>query len=682
MKSIALVTESYNNSLGAFLQENLAEVLSGFAQIRMYFLDRLPGDAVIAEDAVLVMTKEMAINVKNRLRDHRRIIVIQRTIKKSEVYRICSIPPATRVLVVNDNAETTIEMVSLLYQLGIDSLDLIPFDPKRDYPDIKIAITPGERIFVPKHIGNVIDTGHRFIDISTFIGLMDMLGIADGKVSERLFKYMEDLIPLESGLNNQYRTLYVKNLELDSILNLSHEGVLLVDNEGVVRLQSKALSAMLDIGTDIVGKRLADHIQDSLFSLLMQQCLNNELVQYKEHSFLVTSRVMEQFGEKSGTYFNFRDVTYIRQLEQNLNDRLQTRGFVPKYTFDDIKTVSPAMTKCIGLARKFAQSDLPVLVSGESGTGKELIAHSIHSASGRANRPFVAFNCAAVTESLIESELFGYEGGAFTGALKGGKIGLFERANNGTIFLDEIGDMPYVLQSKLLRVLQERQLMRVGSQSVVSVNIRVIAATNQDLEQRIRNGQFREDLYYRLNVLPLPVPPLRERKEDILFLLRYFSGPSLGADVRISAEAEDILLRYEWPGNIRELWNVASYAAFLADTAITAEAIPDYIAQRINDFQREYEALAAFCPDFSAIETLKAISDAKRVGGGGKGAGRASLKSFLEGRGLVLPEGRIRRLLSFLNERGMVESVPGRGGSRITAKGLAFVNWYQNRKQE
>ncbi|WP_281241562.1 sigma-54 interaction domain-containing protein [Sporomusa acidovorans] len=193
-----------------------------------------------------------------------------------------------------------------------------------------------------------------------------------------------------------------------------------------------------------------------------------------------------------------------------------------RYTFDSIQAKSTKMQECLQLSQRLALSNLTILIMGESGTGKELLAHAIHAASPRSIYPFVAINCASVPENLLESELFGYEAGSFTGAVKEGKPGLFEQANNGTIFLDEIGDMPLPLQVRLLRVLQERQIMRVGSQSIININIRIVAATNKDLFAEVQKGLFRQDLFYRLNVLPIIIPPLRERQEDILHLFYFF----------------------------------------------------------------------------------------------------------------------------------------------------------------
>lgn len=675
MKSVAIVTNTRTSTLGPFLRKNLEMVLSGFVSIQSYFLDDLVAGFRIADDVVLATTRDKAVEVKAWVDDARKIISVNRTIRTDEIYRICSIPADARVLVVNDNHETTVDFMTLLYKLGIDHLEMIPFDPNLDYPDVHIAVTPGERVHVPKHIGTVIDTGHRFIDISTFIQIIDMLGLTDAEIHRRLFRYSDDLVPLESGINSQYRQLYTRSLELDSIINVSHEGILLVNPAGIISLHNRALTVMLDTEPDIVGAPLEAKVQEPLRSLLGQERVDNELVQYRDHTLLVTGRGMEHLGQKSGTYYNFQDITYIKQLEQNLSRKLLGAGFLPQYTFADVLTESQAIRTCIAMATKFAASDLPIFIRGESGTGKELFAHSIHSVSAQRGRPFVAFNCAAVPESLVESELFGYEPGAFTGALKSGKPGLFEQANNGTIFLDEIGDMPYVLQSKILRVLQERQVMRIGSQKLVPVNIRVISATNQDLEQKIRQGQFREDLYYRLNVLPLRIPPLRERPEDILYLFAEFQKATSHAVLPVTDDARAVLLGYSWPGNVRELWNVAAYASFLAEGSIGPGTLPEYLSARQRDFGPLAGRIDAGGQGQDRLAVLRAIAGQSASGGG---LGRASIRRLLAGQGLALTEARIRGIMAALQNEGLIESASGRGGTSLTRTGVAFINWLEN----
>lgn len=261
-----------------------------------------------------------------------------------------------------------------------------------------------------------------------------------------------------------------------------------------------------------------------------------------------------------------------------------------KYSLEDIYGISNAIDIVKEKVRKVARVNSNVVIIGESGVGKELFAHSIHNESQRADGPFVTLNCSAIPENLFEAELFGYEEGAFTGAKKGGNIGKFELAQGGTIFLDEIGDMSYSMQVKLLRVLQEKEVLRIGGDSPIKVDARVICATNKNLEKMVDEGTFREDLYYRLNVLTLEVPPLRERKEDIPILMDKFLGEfykETGIYRKIPQNVINRLSKYDWPGNVRELRNVAERMAVSAEGVnITIDDIPKYIFR--DSIQKDY----------------------------------------------------------------------------------------------
>jgi len=266
-------------------------------------------------------------------------------------------------------------------------------------------------------------------------------------------------------------------------------------------------------------------------------------------------------GELKGSVGVIHDLTEIRRLNSELMQAKQIiRNLEAKYTFDDIIGNDQLMINALDKAKQAALTPATVLLRGESGTGKELFAHAIHNLSYRKYNQFVRVNCAAINENLLESELFGYEEGAFTGALKGGKVGLFEQAHGGTIFLDEIGEIPLSTQVKLLRVLQEKEIVRVGGTSQVNIDVRVIAATNAPLEKAIEEGRFREDLYYRLNVLPIHIPPLRNRKSDfnhlILHLISKFNQEYGRSVEDIDADALNKLKTYDWPGNVRELQNI------------------------------------------------------------------------------------------------------------------------------
>lgn len=266
----------------------------------------------------------------------------------------------------------------------------------------------------------------------------------------------------------------------------------------------------------------------------------------------------------------------VRRYEKELSSLRSTR-----YTFDSIVGTSPALTNLKMEARRAAKSNLPVLIAGESGTGKELFAQAIHNGSCRVDKPFIRVNCAAIPKDLLEAELFGYDKGAFTGAKSTGKKGKFELADKGSIFLDEIGDLPIEMQPKLLRVLEEREFEHIGGNKIITTDFRLLAASNQDLKEMVKAGTFRADLYYRLNVVPIEIPPLRERSQDIIPLSRHLLEKSMegtAQEVSLSPEAEEILTSHDWPGNVRELNNVIERTLATIDEAqIHPRDLPLYL---------------------------------------------------------------------------------------------------------
>lgn len=268
---------------------------------------------------------------------------------------------------------------------------------------------------------------------------------------------------------------------------------------------------------------------------------------------------------------------------------------------------SESMKEIIAAAARLARFDSTVLITGESGTGKELIANLIHENSDRRKGPFIKVNCGAIPGNLLESELFGYDHGAFTGARKGGKTGLFEIANGGTIFLDEIGDLPINLQPKILRVLQNREIMRVGGHKALPIDVRIITATNRDLEKMVESREFREDLYYRLNVVPVHIPPLRERKEDIVPLARHFTAiinKKHKTNKSLSPEILESLIIYDWPGNVRELQNIIeNIMVTSSDEVVTRKNLPPQLIKSGPDCQDI--SIAGIMPLQYAVENVE-----------------------------------------------------------------------------
>jgi len=368
------------------------------------------------------------------------------------------------------------------------------------------------------------------------------------------------------------RAAEAKRLHVERVLRHLDVGVLAVDGEERIQTVNPALQRLLGAtARELTGRRLSGVAPElSLARVLETGTPELDLVQRPANRTVVVSRVpLREGGVQRGAVLTCQDAAAIQRLERGLRSEHRPPRFVARFDLSGLVGASPPMMRVRALAERYARTDATVLITGESGTGKEMVAQGIHRASRRRDRPFVAVNCAAFPETLLEAELFGHEEGAFTGARRGGRPGLFEAAHTGTIFLDEIGDVPTTLQTRLLRVLQERQVLRLGSNDPTPVDVRVIAATHRDLRGAIAGGDFREDLFYRLNILPLHLPPLRERGEDVQAiaadllkraLLRY-GEPD--AHPRALALVLPRLAGYAWPGNVRELENVLERVAAL-----------------------------------------------------------------------------------------------------------------------
>ena len=350
---------------------------------------------------------------------------------------------------------------------------------------------------------------------------------------------------------------------MKQIINNYDKCVLVIDNEGqILDANNLALKELkIDDSLSLAYQKINIIPKNEL--LFGKEIFSAEINKEK-YTLIGTLLSIPGFSNNEHKIFLFENFNYDRTKETTKNKYASNNVFL-----EDIICISDKMKKLKEKIQKISKTQSTVLITGESGTGKELIARAIHNCSDRAKQPFIAINCGAIPENLLESELFGYIRGAFSGASNEGRVGKFELANNGVIFLDEIGEMPLYLQVKLLRVLQERTLVRIGSNKLINLNIRVIAATNKNLLKLVKEGKFREDLYYRLNVIPLKVPALRDRQEDILLLTDYlnskYSRNFDNAKLIIDEEISDIFLKHSWPGNVRELENSIEFLLNMAD---------------------------------------------------------------------------------------------------------------------
>ncbi len=429
----------------------------------------------------------------------------------------------------------------------------------------------------------------------TFVGAGTMCGICDRRGLRRVHihtKHDAVVAAMQEALNAA-KTINLERTRSEIInimLNHNEDGIIAIDDKGRILAINNQAYRVFQLSTvgELIGQPLSSVGASGEWKQLLENGSGKDrIICLHDKKYYVQYKPLSEMEAGAGALIFIKNTDRIIEEESRIRRGLSEKGLTAKYTFEDILGQSAAIRENIRMAERYSGVNSNVLIIGETGTGKELFAHSIHQASKRSHQPFVALNCAALPENLLESELFGYEAGAFSGASKGGKIGLFELAHKGTIFLDEIGEIPITLQAKLLRVLQEKEIRRIGSTSVHPVDVRVISATNINMEEKIKEGQFRSDLYYRLNLLDISIPPLRERKEDIQELVDHYLtrfACEMGKSIpTVTKDAARILKEHSWPGNVRELRNICERLTVLNDTSI----IDEELLCRLKIFRKE-----------------------------------------------------------------------------------------------
>ncbi len=395
----------------------------------------------------------------------------------------------------------------------------------------------------------------------------------------------------------QAEKLEALNKELNAIINSSYDGIFVTDGEGFVKRVNKAYERISKLKpADIVGLHMSELVQKGLIneSVTLKVLEKKDVVSIMQNirgtQVLATGNPIWADGKIVGVTTNIRDLTELNSLREQLQSSIElAQRYEEELAYlrskqlseEGIIAVSPNTKNLLEKCRRLANVDSAVLITGETGTGKEIVAKFIHSSSIRTQKPFMMINCTTLPENLLESELFGYERGAFTGAKKEGKHGLIELAEGGTFLLDEIGDLSMSMQAKLLRLLQQKEYIKVGGNAIKKAHVRFLAATNKNLPELVEKGLFREDLYYRLSVVPLHIPPLRKRSSDILPLTQHFLAvfnKKYQQKKSIATKALDILIRYNWPGNIRELEHTVEQLSVLTiNETITVDDLPDNI---------------------------------------------------------------------------------------------------------
>ena len=407
--------------------------------------------------------------------------------------------------------------------------------------------------------------------------------------------------------------------QLEMILESVNEGVIVINDQGIVTVFNRAAHEITGISQE---QALGKPIPEVFPNTRLLEVLKTGVPELDEFFTvgditLVTNRIpIVSDGRVQGVVATFRDASKIQTVEHRLRKQVSDKGFVAKYSLNDFDFVSARMKELLGVARRYARTEMTVLIEGETGTGKEILAHSLHRLSPRHDRPFIAINCSALPETLLESELFGYAEGAFTGARRGGKMGLFELAHEGTIFLDEIAGISERLQSRFLRVLQEKEVMRVGGDRIIPVDVRIIAATHRNLKEEVHAGRFRQDLYYRLAVLELRLPPLRERPEDIPQiaekLYKNIARTFAMDPAPLSRALMERLCAYSWPGNVREMESVLKRLLLRLDGR-GEEKVETILEELLQEVSPEKEAVALPNTVPSVLPSAASVRDNQKL---------------------------------------------------------------------
>lgn len=674
---IAIV--AYETPIKIHYENQLKDFFGDCVEIKGYSIKELEkkkfNEEKIDADVIVITYPDITNLIGSYYSENAEIVYLMRTFDGETIKKLHCIPKGTQVMLVDYSETTALDTMAILYELGINHLKMHLIYPGIDecyIPNINIAITPGQEKYVPLNAKNVINLGLHLIGVYTYVNIISKLDIMDEELNYKLYKYSTKIISPNEGLMSKIKDIWEIRSQWLTVLDAVDDGIILLDKNGMMLTYNIAVMKLL--GTNgyesYNGKKYdADVFEKLCMPVINVSEMDNEFVEIEgvNKNVIYTKRVIKWFDTVYGFLIIIKDVTQIQKLENNLRIQLASRGHQAKYYFTDIVYESEAMKDCIDRAKKISKINSNILITGDSGTGKELFAQSIHNNSARKNKPFVAINCAALPVDLLESELFGYEEGAFTGAKKGGKKGLFELAHNGTIFLDEIGDLPLNVQAKLLRVLQEKEVMQIGSSSLIPIDVRIIAATNCNLKEVVNENKFRKDLYYRLNNLRLHVPPLKDRKEDIKKLIDYFIAHSEYKNKKINEQLYLFLIDSKWEGNVRELKGCIESMLSLGDDVLTIKDLPyDYQADinlttETNFIENKTDANDTsqyfFPNEMIIVNQIIRIFKIRPMG-------RRRMVEQLKNEGIHTTEYKVRKIIDKMYELNLIEYGKGKKPTR------------------
>lgn len=674
-KNIAVIAN--NKSYSEFIAEKLKIFFDEFAAFHCYGTGEIVAMEQLEEDYVVLSAFTIFQIAKKKVKENAKLIIVDLTLNKETLGRLYKVPKNGRALLVNIDYRNCMEAITMIYNLGYRHLELIPYYPGCEYDEtVQIAVTPGEAALVPEKVSTVIDLGQRLLDVNSIFRVARAIEVENPFHSEEAKAELDKMVVFNPEMERVLGENSSLSVQMNTILKLVKQGIIVTDTSGKIYLANDMAGEMLDNrGGILKGFNLMDVLPEygAASQNLLAGGVSDQLIRINGKNVMLSVSMVEDNGQPRGHVILLEYFNEAEDRQHKFRKKIMGSGHTASYTFQQILGDSQILNDTKDIAMRMANSESSICLFGESGTGKELFAQSIHNYSRRRDYSFVAINCSALPENLLESELYGYEEGAFSGARKGGKIGLFELAHKGTLFLDEIGELPVQMQAKLLRVIEEKKILKVGGKDLIDVDVRIVCATNRNLQQMVEAGEFRRDLFYRLCVLPIHIPPLRKREGD-LFLLMETMKSAIGADFTLAASARERLRRYSWPGNVRELKNITEYLANLGKAVIESEDIPLAFEKEAPEVPLRTESLP-----LQTVETvstslqmfvLSALLEGERKQ---VHMGRQALTEAAKEKGVFATEQEIRSCLRKLNEAGLILSFKGRKGSVLTEKGRYYM---------
>lgn len=659
IKDVLVISEGINT--GSKITDQLESLMGHSINVRNLLLKEVKSIGSYP-DLIVFTTEDVKTKALRGLDKNVEYLAVERIIDHKNIKEIIDIKKGENVLLVNDNYSNAKEAIEQLIELGLDHIKYYPYYPGSiSYPELKTIITPGEAQLAPYEPETLIDIHSRILDIESIYDISHLLGLEKNIDYSLVTTYIRDIVEITKSIDESKKATEESEQMLETIIDNIDYGIGFTDKKGkIIRINSKFEYIFGIDKKNIINNNIKNFIPKK------EDVLDGEFDSYlKElgNVILIGENKISIEIKKIDFLSKISYIIYLKKIKK-ARDRIKHKTIirdVDLHGFDDYLSKNKKVLKNLEHAKKFARTESTILIEGENGTGKEIIAQAIHMNSYRKDKIFVPINMTTISSNLLESELFGYEEGTFTGALKGGKLGLFEVAEGGSIFIDEIGDVPLSVQAKLLRVLEEKKIRRVGAVEEESINVRIIAATNKNLLKLVKKGEFRMDLFFRLNRLPIYTIPLRHRKEDINYLLKYFINLNLlnkidSLEEFFQKETIEFLNNYRWIGNVRELINLVEYLILIYENKVLGiDSLHDYMKEiHINEEN--------ICLNRDELWVLGKLDEFKTP------LGRIKLRNLARQEDVDIGEGQIRRIIESLKEYELIDTI-GNKGSQINEKG-------------